>query len=848
MKSNVLFVLIFFLHSTSFSQSCPAIFPQDTALFSVPFWTSAFVTGDFNTDGLSDLAYVNRNDGTLSVRIGNGNLSFQPEVNYATQSNAFDILTDDFNNDLIPDLAVTNPSAQGVSVLLGNGNGTFQAAVLFVTITGNPYRIASGDVNGDGNREILYSNLNDDVVALLPGNGNGTFQLGALYFCDANGEGLTCADFNGDGRADVVVANNPSNSVSFLAGNGNNSLQSPVNYSVSANPLDVATEDIDLDGIKDLLVVTYNNLCILKGNGNGTFQNSISIPTQAMGGCRLNISDLNSDGFVDIVIANSYSADVSVFPGNGTVNPSAPVVYSAGAFISLFCIDIADFDQDSYPDIAYMDLTNYEFHVLRGNGTGVFPAATNYQITGGWGPRALATADLNGDGNLDLVTANQNTNNLSVMYGSGSGTFQSSTNYSVGTSPFAIISADLEGDGDSDLVVTNEGSANISILLNSGTGIFAPAVNYSVGTNPRHIAVADFDTNGIRDIAVTNIGSANVSVLLGLGSGLYASAVNFIVNAQPDGIAASDFDGDSILDLFVVTNYSYCFLKGIGNGSFAPSIPTATTSYRLAMVYDFNQDSIPDVACNRASIPAITIFLGQGNGTFLTSSTVSTFIGIQSFVLSDLNGDLKPDFVVAEGASSQLICTVLNLGNLFFSTPNIYRTDSEPYWIAPGDFNGDYKNDIAAIAKRSNTVSVLLNNTPNYFIHDTTVTICAGDSFLLYGNYYLTGGIYYDSMFVAVNGCDSLHFSEIEVIPCTGISDSDFGPEMLRIFPNPANDWVTVLGSGDFNLFDMTGNSVLAKRNVSGRTEICVSSLCPGIYVAELISSSGVLRTRLIRN
>src|SRR5580658_474305 len=150
----------------------------------------------------------------------------------------------------------------------------------------------------------------------------------------------------------------------------------------------------------------------------------------------------------------------------------------------------------------------------------------------GTDPDAVAVGDFNGDGKLDLVVANEGSNNVGILLGNGDGTFQAAVNYGVGSAPTSVAVGDFNGDGKLDLAVVNELSNNVSILLGNGDGMFQAAVNYGAGLSLFSVAVADFNGDGKLDLAVANYESNNVSILLGKGDGTFQAAVDYGIGTE----------------------------------------------------------------------------------------------------------------------------------------------------------------------------------------------------------------------------------------------------------------------------------------------------------------------------
>jgi hypothetical protein len=194
-----------------------ADFPVGTGAISIAI-------GDFNGDGISDVAVVNESDNTVSILLGKPDSTFAPQVTYATGLGPLAIVTGDFNGDGNLDLAVTNGdcvptkysgldcSVKTVSILLGNGDGTFGPHIDYATGT-QPSSLATGDFNGDGKLDLAIANTQDNTVSVLLGNGDGTFQNQVVYLTVSGPQSVIVADFNGDHRLDLAVGGTTSSSL-----------------------------------------------------------------------------------------------------------------------------------------------------------------------------------------------------------------------------------------------------------------------------------------------------------------------------------------------------------------------------------------------------------------------------------------------------------------------------------------------------------------------------------------------------------------------------------------------------------------------------------------------------------
>jgi hypothetical protein len=284
------------------------------------------------------------------------------------------------------------------------------------------------------------------------------------------------------------------------------------------------------------------------------------------------VGDFNRDGHQDVAAVNYYSNSVSVMMGNGTGTLAPKVDYPV--VNTPRCVAVGDFDGDGIQDLAVANSgagSNAKVSVLLGTGTGTFNPSVNYTTANQ--PNFLAIGDFNKDGKQDLVTANYAATSISVFLGNGNGTFAAKVDYTTGNSPVSVSIGDLNADGNQDVVATNLSSSTVSIFMGTGTGTFSPKVDLATGTGPASSVIEDFNADGIQDLIVANSSSNNLSVFIGTGGGAFAPRVNYAAGS-PNHISIGDFNKDGIQDLVVAALglNTISLYTGTGTGTFGPKV------------------------------------------------------------------------------------------------------------------------------------------------------------------------------------------------------------------------------------------------------------------------------------
>ncbi len=403
----------------------------------------------------------------------------------------------------------------------------------------SPQAVAIADLNKDGHLDLAVANSDSDDVSVLWGRGDGTF----LQYCsnqatqscstDNDCQGGTCnppgitiptgiepmaiaiGDFNNDGQLDIVTADNIGNTATVLLNQGGMAFGDGISTATGNSPTAVVVGDFNGDGKLD--VATANSfddtVTVLFGTGDGNFlqycSNQVTQPCSTDNDCQggtcnvpsvtiptgsepigLAVADLNGDKVLDLVVTNSSggasaTGTISVLIGTGT-----------GTFLQ-YCSNQATQSCSTDNDCQ--------------GGTCGPPeiSSTAFNV-----PVAVTVADVNGDGKLDLIVANEDGDSASILLGNGDGTFQGAANVDVGSSPESVVAADFNGDGKVDFATANSFDDSVSVAVGNGDGTFMPAVDFAVAPGPSGVATGDLNGDGKPDIVSANTDDDSASVLL----------------------------------------------------------------------------------------------------------------------------------------------------------------------------------------------------------------------------------------------------------------------------------------------------------------------------------------------
>jgi len=335
-------------------------------------------------------------------------------------------------------------------------------------------------------------------------------------------------------------------------------------------PYSIEIADLNRDGLQDIIIANGedSSVTILLGIGNGNFKEAPGSPFPA--GYMPNdiaVADFNKDGKPDLALANHDRKYLTVLTGDGRggFTPSKGSPFRVEVRPHPHGIVAADFNSDGNLDLVTDSWGNNQLAILFGNDAHGFNPVVKYVNVGKHPYQRIRSADLNKDGNLDIVTTNLDGNNATVLLGDGKGNFHepAGSPFACGDSPFGIAIGDINGDGNLDLAIVNSpsvtssntGRDGLSVLLGDGKGKFVamPRSPFTTGVGPTRVAIGDVNGDRIQDIIVTNYKSNSITIFIMNKKGV-TSSFNVPVGSKPDGIAIADLNGDGKNDVVVANS------------------------------------------------------------------------------------------------------------------------------------------------------------------------------------------------------------------------------------------------------------------------------------------------------
>jgi Ca2+-binding RTX toxin-like protein len=452
-----------------------------------------------------------------------------------------------------------------------------------------------------------------------------------------------------------------------------------IDFAAGSNPLSLAIADFDGDGKLDLVTTNYDadKVSVRYNTSTGDTLSFDPSSTFATGNQPYSVTsaDVNGDGLLDLIVANDdYEYSSGFYYGTISVlqNTSFPGAIGFADQLQLTTgpkptsAISADIDGDGLADLITANFYNSSssgngISVLRNtSASGKFGFAAKIDFATGTNPLTVTSADVNGDGKLDLITANTSSNNVSVLVNtstSGAVSFAAKVDVTVGTNPRSVTSADVNGDGKIDLITANNDSDTVSVLFNTSSAdkVSFAKKDYVVGSDPARVTTADVDGSGRADIIVTNAGSDTVSVLKNISavgsSQFFAEKIDFKTGDNPVGVTSADVNGDGKVDLLVANSYDDTVSVLLNTGVVEPALSVSPLS--PATLIEGNAG---------ASIPVNVTFTRTGD--FSAAATANWAVsgsGAAPAISADFTGGVLPTGSITFAAGQKTATATFNI-------------------------------------------------------------------------------------------------------------------------------------------------------------------------------------------
>lgn len=529
---------------------------------------------------------------------------------------------------------------------------------------------------------------------------------------------------------------------------------------VATQPYAVAVADMNGDGKPDLvtgnltagIAISLFRNTTAPGATTASFATKQDVTTIAYGvGTCVAVGDLNGDGKPDVVVSDGLSSLKVLF--NAT--PAGATTFSFGPEVDLPItpplhpdfVTLGDFNGDGRLDLVTgpavfgSQMSVFLNTTSPGATSGSFSAEQTFPIN--FDPEFAAVGDINHDGKADIITATRNADAMSVFLnttatGGTTTSFSTQHDFASGTNPYSVTVGDVNGDGKLDVAVANRDSNSVSVFLNttvdgSATPTFSAKNDFAVGTSPRAVAFRDLNGDGKPDLTVANHDSNTLSVLInttapGASAATFATKRDFATDADPSFVAVADLNGDGKPDVAVPSNTGNAVSVFLNTTVLPPpavstapkqAFATGDNPYNVA-IGDLNGDGKPDlVIANRDANTLSALINATATGAQVSSFAVKqdfpTGSGARFLALEDLNGDGKLDIAVANFLSNT-VSVLLNTSSVGSNTVQLtakqdLTTGLLPVAVAFADLNGDGKPDLIVSNESSYSQSIFLNTT-----------------------------------------------------------------------------------------------------------------------------------------
>jgi hypothetical protein len=480
----------------------------------------------------------------LQVLLGRGNGALEdPGETFTPDPSPEAVASADLDGDGDLDLASAGAPLR-VALSLGDGSGSFRLKNIVEGTGVQPSALVAADLNTDGAMDLVGADGVSSQISIFLGLGDADYVSRRLLTTGKSLSALVASDLNGDAALDLVSADSGDDRLTLVLSPGEGELQAAQSLDTGSRPRDVLACDLDGDGRMDLVSVHENvdELQVFFGEGTGTFiHDPVVLHTEA-GPRAIAAVDLDADGLLDLVSANFTT--ISLLRNGGDRSWPHRLVLEPGS-TAQSRIATADLDGDGRPDLISYSENHKRISRFLAAGRDHLPGEPQPPITTNTTMSGMVVTDTDADGNTDIVLAGSE---LVLLRGHRDGTFEEERRLVEGLAAKAVAAADVDGDGAIDLVVA-DASGNLRVFLARDDGELE-TLALGTGATPSALVTGDFNMDGAVDLVSADTGSSRLSVFLGRGGGAFESHPrSLLAGDQPQALAAADINSDGALDL-----------------------------------------------------------------------------------------------------------------------------------------------------------------------------------------------------------------------------------------------------------------------------------------------------------
>ncbi|WP_436514593.1 FG-GAP-like repeat-containing protein [Ekhidna sp. To15] len=856
---------------------------------------SSVYAADIDGDGDMDVLSASRNDDRIAWYENDGNESFTTHDISTTADLASSVYAADIDGDGDMDVLSASQSDDRIAWYENDGNESFITHDISTTADG-ANSVYAADVDGDGDMDVLSASQSDDRIAWYENDGNESFTTHDISTTADYARSVYAADIDGDGDMDVLSASFVDDRIAWYENDGNESFTTHDISTTAAEPTSVYAADIDGDGDMDVLSASFfdDRIAWYENDGNESFTTH-DISTTADGANSVYAADVDGDGDMDVLSA-SQSDDRIAWYKNASITEIVSTVPTANAqsittdanITMTFDANIDGTTLDGTTVVVSGSQTGLIAGTFSGGGTTTITfnptndffageqvyvtitqqllnetggaLATPYHFTfttasavspedpsefsaftissSADGARGVYAADIDGDGDMDVLSASQTDDRITWFENDGNGLNPTFTTHDISTTAdgaYSVHAVDVDGDGDMDVLSASFFDDRIAWYENDGNESFTTHDISTTADGAFDIYAADIDGDGDMDVLSASIGDDRIAWYENDGN---ESFITHDISTTADGargVYAADIDGDGDMDVLSASQQDnrIVWYENDGSESFTTH-DISTTAADPTSVYaaDIDGDGDMDVLSASFVDDRIAWYENDGNESFTTHDISTTADGASSVHTADVDGDGDMDVLSASFADDR-IAWYENDGNESFTTHDISTTADGAGSVYTADIDGDGDLDVISASYYSDRIDWYKNASITEIV--STVPTATAQSITSDANITMTfdaniDGTTLDGTTVVVSGSQ------------TGLIAGTFsGGGTTTITFNPTNDFfageqvdVTITQQ----LLNETGGALATPYHFTFTTASAVSPENPTTFIANIISSS----------